>query len=910
MLFGRDEERALVARLLDGARRGTSGAIVVRGDPGVGKTALLADAVARAQDMTILQATGVESEAQLEFSGLLELTRPLLGDLGSLPPHQADVLRGALGFTGNGGRDRFAVGAATLGLLAAAAEERPVLVVVDDAQWLDEASMDALRFAARRLAADAVAFIFATRERDDDLSGAGFAEVSLAGLDLEASRRLLAEVYGDEVASAVAARVHEATAGHPLALVELEHEAATTASIEPLPVGARIERAFAIRVAALAAPERAALLVAAAVGSTELEPIVRALPLRGLDAEALDRAEEEGLVDLRAGRFAFRHPLLRSVVYQRAASDERRDAHGAAAEVFGALGDPERRAWHLAAAAAGLDDTAAGALVDVAVAAQARGAHAAAAAAFERAARLTSAPAERASRLADAADAYWAGGNERRAIGLADELLGLGVDSSLRARVLTLRGVFELHAGTQSRSRELLVEAADLLETTDATAALGALRMAVFGCHAAGDVENSVALARRASDLAASLGEAERRGAAYVLGRSLLLAGESEEAARLLEPAIAVALESETPSRGQLMQAAIACELLEDETRAGPLVARVLDMARQEGPLPLIFALNLAAEVDARGGRWQRAVGFAEEGLRLARDVNRPTVGAQFDSVLARVAAARGDEQAWRRHGEAALESLRAAGMRLSYEQARSTYGLLCLGLDRLDEAVEVLDESATAIAEMAACDRDCSPEVDLVEALARLDRRPEGERRLDRWLERGVQTTVWGPPLVTRLRGLLADEEAYEHHFRAALEAHVRWPQPFERARTQLLFGERLRRSGSRVAARAELRPALAAFVALGAETWAERTRRELRASGQKLRARDPESGDELTPQELQVATQVAQGKSNKEVAAALFLSPKTIEFHLGRIYRKLDVSSRTALARRVVDGELTPTS
>jgi DNA-binding CsgD family transcriptional regulator len=905
LLVGRDAERERIDRLLDGARNGESGVLVLRGDAGIGKTTLLRYAIERAGEMRVVRATGVESEVELEYSGLLEVCRPLLPWLDGLARHQADALRVALGLAEGRQLDRFAVGASTLALLAAAAEERPLLVVVDDAHWLDDGSAGALRFAARRLVADRVAVLFAVRESDTrGFAADGFDEHRLQGLAPEAAYALLDSVAATALSPDVATSLWAATGGNPLALVELPELldeaqlAGYVALHEPLPAGAGVERAFSRRLERLDVDCRQALVVLATASTRELAPAVAALETLGLDVSVLEPAEAAGLVELNEGRFVFRHPLLRAVAHQTAAAAERRRAHRALADALRDVDNDERRAWHLAGAALGPDAEAAAALAAAAERARDRSGFAAASFAFERAARLSPDDADRVERLADAAQAAWEGGAADRAVALVEEALTRAPGPSLHGRLLVLRGRIALQAGGLDGARAQLLEAAAIAEPVDPEAAAGSLTYAVFCCHFEGRINEGLELARRARSLVPRGSTADDR-LDYVLGRSLLLAGSRAEGTPLLAPMIASAKASDAP-RARLGAAVISLSVLE---RPGgrDLVVRALELARDEGPMALVYSLSIAAETELRAGRLKRSVASATEGRALAQELGQSNIAATFQVVLARVEAIRGREEAFREAVASARPTLERAGMRLPLEQLRVSQGLLELGIGRLDEAVATLEASTLAVTEMQVFDRDVLPEAELVEALVRLGRLDGAGHALEAWLARGVAREVpVAEAIAARCQGLLADEDAFPEAFERALVHHEPLEDAFGKARTRLCFGERLRRKGFRVEARRELHVALETFERLEASPWVARTRSELRASGERLRRRE-ESGDELTPQELQVALQVSEGKTNKEVAAAMFLSPKTVEFHLARTFRKLGVSSRTELSRRI---------
>jgi DNA-binding CsgD family transcriptional regulator len=912
VLFGRESERRRIERLLDDVKRGQSDALVISGEPGIGKTALVRYALDLAESMTVVRATGLEAEAELEFSGLLELCRPILDSLDDIPEHQAATLRGALGFSAATDRDRFAVGAALLSLLASAGEKQALLVVVDDAQWLDAASADALRFAARRLDRDRVGFLFAIREGEASAREPhGFETLELGGLPLDDALALLAHAAGSDVTDVVGVQLHAATHGNPLALLELpsllssEQLGGDARVHEPLPAGRTVQDAYLRRVEHLPPETRRALVVVAAATEEELTPIISALAGLGLDVSALQPAEDDALLAVDDGKARFRHPLVRSAVYQAAPASDRRAAHTSLAQALDRLGDNDRSARHLAAAAIGPDEPLAVRLGAAGARARDRTAFLAAADAFESAARLSPERRGRGVRLANAAESAWAGGAAGRAAGLVEEALETSNDPRLCARVLELRGRIELQAGSQAEARARLAKAAALIEEIDPVGASNALTYVVFSCHFDGRIAEALQVAERARALVPAGATGDLR-ADYALGRSLLLAGDPA-GAPLVERMISEAKASEQPARAQLAAAAISLSVLDRHEECRSLVVRVLELARAEGPMALTYALSLAAETELRAGRLPHAAAGAMEGLSLAEQLGQSNIAATLHVVLARVAAVRGREDVFRVRADAARPLLDAAGMALTREQLRCGEGLLHLGLGRLEAAAATFSDATEQVAAMGLVDRDVAPEPDLVEALTRLGRPDDAREVLDSWLPRVGSQAAWVAPLAARCRGLLAGDDGFEPEFVEALRLHE-GGDDFSRARTLLCLGEALRRAARKTEAREHLREAHRLFEEQEAAPWADRARRELRATGERLRRANPRLGEELTPQELQVALQVAAGKTNKEAGAALFLSPKTVEFHLARVFRKLDVSSRAELIHRFAGAEPAP--
>jgi DNA-binding CsgD family transcriptional regulator len=908
-LLGRERERALVDRILENARAGVSDVVVLRGEAGIGKSALLDYAAARAGGMTVVRAVGVESEAELEFSGLLDVCRPLLGQLPGLPAPQAGALRSALGLASGEAVDRFAIGAAVLGLLGAAAVGAPLVVLVDDAQWLDRSSADALLFAARRLDSEAVAVLFAVRDGAGcSFDAPGLTEFVLEGLAPAAAAALLASRSPVPVASEVAERIYAVTRGNPLAALELpahvppEQLTGREPLAEPLPAGASVQRAFCNRVEALPPASRAAVLVAAVSPSAELEPVLSALAQLGVAWSALEPVEDAGLLRIEGDSIAFRHPLVRSAVFHGAAPSERRAAHRALADALEGAGRDDQRAWHLAAAALGRDADAAAALAEAARRTLARSGYAGAATAFERAARLTPDDELRRRRLHEAAEAAWLGGRKQNAIDLVEEALAGADDPELRARMLHLRGHIERIGGSVPKGVELLLEAADLAEPHEPARAVAILAEAVHAAVHAGAPGPALEAGLRARALAPRDGSAADFRAEFALGQALFVnerAGEGE--ATLLRALDLLAARPELADDPvNLIAGSIAAGMADRAAEGIELAERAMAAARDRGDFASLHRAIAAAGANARrAGRWREAYAYATETVARARECDETTIVFHTLTHLAAMDAARGDELRCRARVAEAIE----LGVRIGVvtEWPERLLAVLDLGLGRLEDAAARLEAL-----ERSAGDRGyfVGGAGELVETYSRLGDRERAQAAFERWLASDARaSSVEAAATAERSRGLLAGDDEYEQHFREALRLQLSIGEVFGAARTRFCLGERLRRAGRRIDARRELRAALAAFEQLEATPWAERTRTELRASGETLRRREPHEGEELTPQERQIAAHVAQGKTNKEVAAALFLSPKTVDFHLRRVFRKLAVRSRGELIRQYAE-------
>jgi DNA-binding CsgD family transcriptional regulator len=917
-LVGRHAECAAIDALLADARDERGGTLVLRGEAGVGKTALLEYARSSgAEAMSVLSARGVESEAQIPFSGLSELLRPALDRMSAIPDRQAAALAGALGLGPAAGGDRFGVAAATLSLLAAAAESRPLLVLVDDLQWTDGSSAEALLFAARRLDSEPMVMLFAVRDEGPAaLLPAGLATLVVGGLGRADALALLAASGARRVSTIVAERLFAATAGNPLALAEMPlllspgQLAGDEALDEPLPATARVERAFAQRIARLSPGGQSALLLAAASDSEEIDVVVGALARFGLPAAALEEAELEGLLTVEGTHLRFRHPLVRSCAYHGVAAPTRRAAHRALAEALAGAESEERgdrRAWHLAAASFGPDEHVAQALERAGRHALRRRGYATAVGALERAAQLSAAGDRRAGRLLAAARAAQLANRAGHAVGLLEAADAEASTRRLQVEVRQLRAQIETWRGRADRALALLVAEADALEPTDPELAAALLSDAASTAVVGADVDVAAALARRAYALAQAIGGTTELLAALQLGRALVLTGEARDGRPLLMRCVALLEEDDPLVRGyELAQCAPLLMSVEEYDLADRVLARVIDAARAVNALGLLpYCLGARAELEGRIGRPASAYANAFESVELAREAGQETQLFYNLGRLACLEAVSGREEACRAHVDEA-RALAAGSPSVSHLTfAEMAMGLLELGLGRPETAIAPLEESRRLMDAMKVREpgrQDCIP--DLVDAYVRCGRREEAAQRasvLDAMAERTGRVRALAG--AARCRGLLADEAGVDEPFMNALAWHDRTRLPFERARTELCYGERLRRCGRRVDAREQLRNALRTFEELGADPWASRARAELAATGERLRSPRDRATDELTPQELQVALIVAGGATNKEAGAALFLTPKTIEFHLGKIYRKLGVGSRTALARRLAE-------
>ena len=909
MLQGRDVEQARIAALLDAARSGSGGALVVRGQPGVGKSTLIADAAARAGGMTVLRTRGIESESPLAFAALQRLLRPVMACADRVPEPQAHALRAAFGEAAGGDADRFLVFLAALSVLAEAAEQQPVLAVVDDAHWLDDASTAALLFVARRVENERVAVLFGARDGDVRTFDSGdLPDLVVGGVDVEAAGRLLAERAGVAVPRGVTDALVAGTGGNPLALVELAEvlrpDQLTGAAPLParLPLTGGVEKAFLDRYRRLPASAQAVLLTAAADDSGRIAVVRTAATDLGADDEGWAAVERSGLLRVDGGTLDLRHPLVRSAVYGGATSTERRRAHRALATAL-AGGDADRRAWHLAASVDEPDEAVVAELEQAAERATARGGQEAASAAWERAAELSVVPGTRARRLFLAARAAWRVGNTRRAHVLADAALALAEEPVLTADVRGLLAQLEFHAGSLDRAYGMLLETAADVAPHDPrrTLQLAMLAAALGAFGARWDTAVSPT-----DLLPGTPGESVRERCLVDLARGLDAVARADwpAATEFLGRAVACSGQlSADQDEDLLLNLGVAAWPLGDDELGLGLQDRLLAAARDNGAVVMVVhALTRRNLPELATGRWDAAGRNAVEALTLAENSGQPVLAAWPAAVLALLAAFRG--------APADVDAHAATVDRLAAEVSLGIVTGLVTDLVRWARG---LRDAHTPTAGL--------PQLQQIESvtmrfLAAIDRFESAVRagRSDlagAWVEELAayadgSGTSWAHAAVQHGRALLADGAAAEGHFRSALEFHGSSARTPDRARTELAFGSFLRRSRRRVDARTHLRAALEVFDALGAELWAERARQELRASGETARRREVDDVPALTPSERQIAALVREGLSNRDIAGRLFVSPRTVDFHLRNAFAKLGVASRGELAAsRVFDSQ-----
>jgi DNA-binding CsgD family transcriptional regulator len=902
MLLGRVHERQQIEQVLAQARSGVSATLGLVGEPGIGKTALLGYAAEQAVGLRLLRARGIESEAQIPFASLFELIRPALDMLGKIPPPQAAALEGALALRPGTAHDRFAVGAATLSLLAAYAEPGPLAVLVDDAQWLDGSSAQALLFAFRRLVADPIAVFVAVREGEPSLlDGADLPVLRVGGLTNDESALLLRELPAD-----VAARLHQATAGNPLALLELAvgaDDLSLAPEGAPVLVSTRISGAFLRRAGALDPACRQALVLAATSDTGDLPMLQRAANHLGIDLSELTAAESAGLVNLSAGAVEFRHPLARSAIYADAPASQRRDAHRALAAALPDR-DVDRRAWHLAAAAAGLDETASAALEQAGTRSQRRSAYATAAAAFERAGRLTTRADQRARLLRRAAEAGWLAGFTRRTVALLDEARAATADPATLLEIDELSGHIATRCGPVMRGHAILTATA---ERADPERAVALFAEAAFACLYAGNPAQMLSCARSA--LAALPGDASPRArflTTMTAGMAQIIGGAGAPGVAQVQEAVALA-ENSADLRDDLRLIpwlTFGALFLRQNGAGRPLLEHALRTVRARaavGALP--FVLNLIGRAQAGTDRWAVAVATYTEAISLARESGQQAELAFGLAGLGWLLARRGREPEARACVAEALDLRRELGLGLYEIWCTAALGELELGRGDAACAAGYFEHQRQLLHDLAITDADLFP-AELIEAYTRLGRAAEARPIAAEFMTAAqAKGQPWSLARALRCEGQLAVADFFPC-FERALRLHAQTPDAFEAARTRLLYGERLRRTRHRVLAREQLRAALDVFEQLDAVPWAERARAELAATGETRHRQGPGVADELTPQELQIALLLTAGRTTREAAAALFLSPKTVEYHLRHIYQKLDIHSRDELAGKLATG------
>jgi len=874
--------------------------LLLIGDPGLGKSALLGAAVARAHrsGARVLVASGLQSESELTFAGLHQLLRPVMGSIDRLPPRQAEALQAAFGMHEGPSVDRFLIGIATLNLLAEAAEEAPLLVAVDDAPTLDPASLGAVAFAVRRLQAEPITTIVTSRT-----------EESVGQFDL-VERLVLCPLTDDAAAALIAEQpwilrrdLHDSVlteaAGNPLALIELASTArsadpnAAVTSATRLPTTKRLEQVFAERLRSLPAETRRLLTLASASDDRDLGLVVRAAESMGLDPDGFRQAEDAGLVFVVGDEFTCRHPIVRSVIYQAASIGERREAHRGLADALES--EPERRAWHLAAVASKPDEAIASTLASTALGAGARGGFSAAARAFERAAELTPDRGVRAERLLQAIEMAFAGGRSTWVEELARRLDRETSDPYLRAKgrlaVAHVRAV---------SGRGMAANAVPMNDLEDLVALIPEVGVAMLALAAGigfstGDEPLRSTVQAIAKKVAGPGGEQWRLYA--------LAACDASANARRIEPHLDALADSAATDPATRRGLAMTLWHLDHPTAAWEQLSAAVDAMRTYGQLNhLPVLLVVLGFTDVWRGRWSEARSMAAEAIQLAADTRQPLMKASGLALEALVAAVSGNGAVAHERASAAVGMADEA---FTVAVAGWARGLEALGAGRFEEARLRFQEMFTPGSPAYHFEVSRWAIADLAEAAVRTGD-PGGVAALvARAEERALAgTSSRATLLVRRAKALLATGDKGDVLFEEAVATERSDEWPFELARTRLAYGERLRRRRRILEARTWLRAALDTFDQLGAKPWADRARTELRAAGVAMEGKPPQAIDDLTPQQMQIVQLAAIGLSNRDIADKLFLSPRTVGFHLYNAFPKLQVSTRAQLANVLVDG------
>jgi DNA-binding CsgD family transcriptional regulator len=896
LLYGRDPELQVLEHLATNVGNGQAQVLVIHGEAGVGKTALMEYLATSVSEYRVERAFGIQSEMELAFSGVHQMCATMLDRRGELTDPQRSALETALGMSSGPTPDRFLVSLAVLNLLSAVAETQPLLALIDDAQWLDRASGQVLTFVARRLLAESIGLVFAVRDPREEFSGLPKREVGrLSDRD---SRALLTSVMPGRLDPRVQDRIVAETRGNPLAILELSQEftvaelAGGFAAADPGPLAKRIEESFGKRLQTLPSDTNTLLLVAAAEPVGDASLLWRAVERMDIDPEAAAPAMSAELLEVGA-RVRFLHPLMRSAVYGAASVPDRQTAHRALADSIDADIDPDRQAWHLAQAAPGYDENVALDLEHSADRAQARGGVAAAAAFLLRSAELTRNPDLRAQRMLAAAQAMLhAGAFEPAARLLAAAEVG-ELDELSRARIERLHAEI---AFIQNRGRDalpLLLAAARRLEQLDVLFARDTYLDSVAAARFAGRLADAAEL-RELGDAARRVARvrqprvADRLLDAFAVRLTEGYAASAPMMKRVLGALCDEDIPDEEAQRWLWLGSVLAADLWDDE-RWHLVATRQVTLTRQVGALSeLPAALDSLATVHLIAGELATAAFLFDE-------VN--TVCEATGIAPARVgrlclAAWQGREREARTLIGATISNAVQHGQGAAVIVAHAFEAVLCNGLGRYENALSAAEEAAR---------HDFAPRwglVELVEAAVRSGRRELAAEAVE-GLSESTQAsgTDWGLGLEARSRALLTEGHAAEQLYREAIERLARTRIRTDLARAQLVFGEWLRREGRRVDARVQLRAAFEAFSQFGAEAFAERARRELVATGEAARKRTVETTFELTTQEALIARLAGEGYTNPEIGAQLFLSPRTVEYHLGKVFPKLGISSRRDL-------------
>jgi len=901
VLLGRDDETLVITSLLEGTRNGDGAAIVIHGEPGIGKTAILERAVALARDFNVLRTLGNEAEMELPYASLQDLFRPEIQEVEQLPHPQRCALEVALGRRDGQVPDRLLVGLGLLNLMSLVSTRRPVLCVVDDVQWLDAASAHAIGFAARHVSKDPVAFLLGSRTLTEEVRG--IAELHIGGLEDKDARELLATALPDRLDGGVVDRLIAETHGNPLALLELPRgltPSQLAGGFGPpvsVTLTGQIEESYRRRLARLSPGSRTLLLIVAADPTGDPGIIWRAASSLGIDEGASETIEDDGLVDF-GERVVFRHPLVRSAVYKTANPRNRREAHNALAEATDAVYDPDRKAWHRAQATLHPNEAVADELEASAERAQSRGGYAAAGAFLERSVAFTVDPASRAVRALRAAQAKCMGGALDAASGLVMIAERGPLDDLHQAQLDALLGQIAFARSRGNEVSPLMLRAASRLEHVDLTLArdayFDALIAAILSGHLA--VEADVVAVAKAA-LAVPPSDQQPRASDVLLeGLSLLVTDGVTPGTAVLKRALSAFRGDRLSTEERLRWSWVAggtAGLIWDHETWDLLTARHQRLARDLGALSILpISLSTRVMMCLFAGEMAAAQSLADqvEVVTDASDNRRIQNSALF------LAAFRGDQPELQQLSETITSDAQSEGEGLALSRVHWATALLCNGRGEYEEAFRCAKEAVRHPNEFwywgwAA--------VELIEAASRTNRTEGARSVLARFQEStDASGTEWALGVQARCRALLTDGAGAEALYQEAIDRLLPTRLQVDLARTRLLYGEWLRRQRRQRHARDQLRRAHELFVEFDMSAFAGRAEAELLATGERARKREVDTQVDLTPRELRISELATQGATNQDIAEQLFISPATVEYHLTKVYRKLGIRSRTQLA------------
>lgn len=912
-LHGRAAERAALDSLLRQARSGLGGCLVLHGEPGIGKTMLLEYAAERARDIRVLRAAGTEVEADLGYAAVHRLLVPVLDKLNRLPAPQARALGTVLGRTDGPAPDRLLVAMAALSLLSGVASERPLVCLVDDAHWIDAASQDVLTYVARRVDSERVAMVMAMRtDEGGPLDTCSLDDVLLTGLDHSAALQVLTERSGAGLTTAQRERLLRATGSNPQALSEVPVAALRGAADEPVPLSSRLQDEFLKRANGRDRAGRRMLLLVAAYGTGATPTVRRAATILDGNEEAGVLDDLADLIDQDGTTVAFRHPLIRSAVYYGASSTERREAHRALALASetqasehghdvagGSEVHLDRQAWHLARAAAAPDERIAELVDRSATRMMRREGPAAAAIEFDRAAELSTSEPARVRRLVMASDAWWQAGDSTHAAELMNRVEHVDhLPDSAKLDLAALRALSELRSGTPYDVVDLLQPLIPQVLRSDRERAVRLLMLFGEGCLNANAADAYAAIGAPLNDL--HVPGDDPSSALLRLFRAAYRVCSCEK--RDLKPSDLEIVERLTDPIKLCWASALTHSIGEPEL-ARRLGRSAVQRAKHLGAAgTLAWALEAVVSDDISRGQFALAEAHAQEGYDLAMETGQPNIGCQYQSWLVLVVALRGQEREAYRRSTKVLADAHARGLVAVAMTASRALGLLHLAAGRHDQAITHFQSHGLSNAVHPRTAIATVP--DLIDAAVHANRKDLAVSILSDFVAWADATGSAGPrALAARCQAQLAPVDAAEDEFRRALQLHAASAQPVEQARTELLFGEHLRRIRRRLDARTHLRAAMETFQHLGMLVWANRAQQELRATGETSRRRQPSATRTLTPQELRIIAAVSQGATNREAAAQLSLSPRTVDYHMRKVFRKLGISSRGQLIRLTLD-------